>query len=426
MGTDARWPTSAGRRRPAPATVSLVSSSTLLDHITSAVADEYTVLGQLGESSRGSAFLARERAGGHLVVLAVPPSADELSVLAALGDEVPANAGTCTTCGEAPPTFTTFCPSCGRAFVQNAVGAHRFTADEVRAAATPAYDLLGEVAHQSGGSLFFVRDQADRRLVALSGQPAPGGGQALEAVWDAIRGERPASTATDPAAYGGVTSGPSSADAFGATDSATEYASEGPPGYPPDYVPPAVPDADGAPVARRRRWVPVAIAGAVVLAAGGAWAVTRGTRQAPRPITTALPDTVAVVPPPQPAVGTGSTTAAGGAGSPPPPEPQPTAPGASTVTPTERAPVIDSSRLPLANAEVQLDGAGLPTGWTWTINGRRGPASLTARLRPNHAAVLTIEAPGYCPETLQLAPLAPGAVQRWAPRLRGKPMVGEC
>lgn len=414
----------AGRRRPAPATVSLVSSSTLLDHITSAVADEYTVLGQLGESSRGSAFLARERAGGHLVVLAVPPSADELSVLAALGDEVPANAGTCTACGEAPPTFTTFCPNCGRAFVQSAVGAHRFTADEVRAAAAPAYDLLGEVAHQSGGSLFFVRDQADRRLVALSGQPAPGGGQALEAVWDALRGDRPAGAVAESAAYGGSAPDVPPADTFAPSGPAAEYASEGPPGYPPDYVPPATSDEYGAAPARRRRWVPAAIAGAVVLAAGGAWAVTHGTRKASRPVTsTPSPDTAAVAPPPQPAPDTGSTTAGGGTGAPPP---QPTAPQTPVVTPTDRPPVVDSSRLPVANAEVQLDGAGLPTGWTWTINGRRGPASLTARLRPNRPAVLTIEAPGYCPETLQLAPLAPGAVQRWAPRLRGKPMVGEC
>lgn len=410
-----------------------MSSSTLLDHITSAVSDEYTVLGQLGEATRGSAFLARERAGGHLVVLAVPPAADELTVLAALGDTVPANAGTCTACGEAPPTFTTFCPSCGRAFVQGAVGAHRFTADEVRAAAQPAYDLLGEVAHQSGGSLFFVRDQADRRLVALSAQPAPGGGQALEAVWDAIRGDPAAAPSAryDAGAAGTGDDGSpgAAADPFGTSGPVAEYVSDAPPGYPPGYVPPAAPDEYAAGTGRRRRWVPLAVAGAVVLAAGGAWAITRNTHDAPRPVV--APDTTgtaATMPPqgPGPTVAGGGAAAAGASGGAEPIAPTlpPTPPEVPVTTPVERVPGPDSTRLP--NAAVQLDGAGLPNGWTWTVNGHRGPASLTARLRPNRPAVLTIEAPGYCPETLQLDAPAPGTVQPWAPKLRGKPMVGEC
>jgi hypothetical protein len=86
----------------------------------------------------------------------------------------------------------------------------------------------------------------------------------------------------------------------------------------------------------------------------------------------------------------------------------------------------DSARRALsAPAAVQLEGT-LPPGWTWTVNGRRGPSSLTARLRPGRPNTVTFEAPGYCPETLQIESPAPGSTQRWTPRLTGKPMVGEC
>lgn len=374
-------------------------SQTLLEQIAAATAGEYHVVGALGETVRGSAFLARETAGGHLVVLFVPADADELAVLAALGDEVPANAGRCTACGYAPPVWAAACPSCHRPFVLTAVDAHRFAADEVHAAVAHAYDVEGEVAHQAGGSLFFVRDRADGRLVALAGQDDENG-QVLEAVWDAAAPAPP----PEPAPF----LAPSAVD-DGAEASTGAYPygpSEG------DY---------GAP-RPRRRWGPLVAGGVLVLVAGGAWALWRDDDgDAARPEATSA---AAVSPPGDPA-GTAGPAGAGAAAVPAPEPPAVTPPPAPAPP---REPPAAEERRAAARASVawlQVGGA-LPTGWAWVINGRPGPSSVTAPLRPNRPVTVRLDAPGYCPVTLQLPPQAPSAVYRWYPQLQGKPMVGDC
>lgn len=435
-------------------------SSTLLDQITAAVADEYVVLGQLGENARGSAFLARERAGGHLVVLAVPPAADELTVLGALGDDVPANDGTCTACGYPPPAFTAHCQQCGRAFVLGAVGAHRFTHADVEAAASHAYDVLGEVAHQVGGSLFFVRDRADGRLVALATQQHEDGSQALEAVWDARHGQRVAPAAPSEAAtvlvdtggyaaalptadpyaeargvgadpYGDAGGVPFQGAPYDAGSGIDPASADQPPGYPPGFRSPEADDALGAPAARRR-WVPVAVAGAVLLAAGGVWAATRdsGQSSAPaKPVASAdsvrLQPTLPPAAPPPADSGAGggaSTVPAGGTVAPPAPPP-PARDSVSSTREQRRAQEDSIRRLRFAPAYVKLEG-DIPAGLT--VNGRRAPQSLTVPLRSNRVNVLTLDAPGYCPKTVQVPAVAPGAVEHLEPRLEGRSGIRDC
>ncbi len=487
------------RRRPARGTDSAQTSrltasslrpvsSALLEQIVAATAGEYDVVGALGETSRGAAFLAREAAGGRMVVLFVPTDAEALEVLAALSEDVPANAGRCTACGYAPMVWTAGCPSCQRPFVLAAVSAHRFTRDEVEAAVAHAYDVEGEVAHLVGGSLFFVRDRADGRLVALAGQVDAAGEQVLEAVWDGAQAALAGAPAASGASYGTpyapaalegaghVGADPAAAYAGGhpadyGTDYGTTYTA---PGYAPadsgaGYGMVDTPDAGRAAPRARRRWAPLAAAAALLAVTGGAWAFWQGDDDAPPAAvgaagvsgeSTAAGATAGEGGPAEggaaegagasgttagAAAGTTAGAAAGAAGSgssgaTPDAGAPGTADGRSATTgapgtarpsdpAAERRRTVDDSVRQARQAERALAtlqlGTDPPAGWTWTIDGRDGPASPTVRLRPRREHVIRLDAPGYCPDVLRLTP-EPGAAQVWTPRLRGKPMIGEC
>ena len=402
-------------------------SHPLLEQIVAATAGEYALIGELGETGRGTAFLAREAASGQLVVLFVPADAESLEVLAAIGDEVPANAGRCTACGHAPMVWRTHCPNCHRPFVLEAVDAHRFTLDEVQAATAHVYDVEGEVGHLSGGSLFFVRDRVDHRLVALAGQVDADGQQVLEAVWDAADAP-PAVIDRDlapayPASFDDATAGPASG-AIGAA--AGDPASTG-------VV--DVADVPGPP-GRRRGWVPLAVVAALVAVLGGVWAFQRDDPSS----ASSRPGTLAVAPAGGGGRGAaspvgpteGGTPAGGPAGG--------AAASVSRTTPGEdvstRPPVPDSAdesrrraadsvrRAERAPAFVQI-ATEPPAGWNWRIDGRPGPSARTVKLRPRREHVIELEAPGYCPDVLRLTP-EPASTQAWTPRLRGKPMIGNC
>lgn len=397
-------------------------SHPLFEQIVAATAGEYAIIGELGATAGATAFLARDAGTGGLVVLSVPAGAESLEVLAALGDEVPANAGRCTACGYPPMLWLSHCPNCRRPFVLGTVGAHRFSLDEVRAAVEHAYDVEGEIAHLAGGSLFFVRDRVDHRLVALAGQVDADGQQVLEAVWDAT------GTAPDPqfAAAAG-TADPASADPFG--------------GAAGSWTPAGAPDARGfvdpgpPPPPRRRGWMPVAIVAGLVVVAGGAWAVLHGGGGPAAPTTVAtgtVADPGAGGTPP----GTGTATATRPSGATAGPTPDAGSPRPDVRPPDTSPTVADSierlrrhaadSARQAGRAWAFLQIAGEPPGgWVWRIDGRAGPPSKTARLRPHREHVIELEAPGYCPDVLRLTP-EPASTQQWTPRLRGKPMIGDC
>jgi hypothetical protein len=417
-------------------------SQTLLEQIVAATAGEYTIIGPLGETPGSAAFLAREVATDGLVVLLLAADAEELVVLAALGSEVPANAGRCTECDQAPTGWSADCPHCGRPFVLPAVTAYGFTLDDVRAAAAHAYYVEGEVPHLGGGSLFFVRDQVDGRLVALAAQTDADGAHVLRAVWTAAAPPAAAAYgAGDPAARSDAGAGePAYAGAFAApaADAWSPEAAHAEPALlgadtawgasaPPSDMPPTMAPA---PRRRRRRWMPVAAVAALV-AAGGAWALWAG-REVPPERTLLAADSVVPTPPLPDSAALG---ALGGVAATGPDTTTATATATTattesgtidrTATPGDSAPAARRTRPRPAPATLILDGT-LPAGWTLVIDGRPAPASANVQLPARRNVVVQVSAPGYCPETFRVSAPEPGATVSWSPRLRGQPMVGEC
>lgn len=385
--------------------------SPLLAQVSHATAGEYDVLAELGEGQGGAAFLAREVASGALMVLSLPPAADELAVLSALGENVPASAGRCTTCGVAPAVWTAACPGCGHALVGSGATA---TLEEVRGATSHAYEVLGQLPHQNGGALFLARDRADARLVALAAVTAPTGESLLQAVW-----EEPGSAVPTPpiGQTGQPTVGPTSTD-----PDSTAYEGQG-------YAPP--PPASG------RRWGPLVggVLGMAVLA-GGAWALLgrdgrESTGPAGQPVGAvagagaALGDSAGGTlgnsgVAPDTAAGAAGGGAAGGAG----------AVGTAGVTPPVTPPpgTADSTAPRpdrLARPHVVTIEGELPPGWTRTVNGGATSSSRTVRVLRPGPVVIRLQAPGYCPDAFRFTPV-PGGADRWTPALRGAPMVGSC
>lgn len=142
-------------------------------------ADDYTVYGELGRHGDSlAALLARERAGGRLVVLMVSASTNpagemELSieVKEQLDARIPDGGTKCPACGAVLRPWVRFCTRCGHDVTgQGAVSDSERTA--LRAAVMSAveadYEFLGEIRRsEGGGDVFFARERSSGRIAAL-------------------------------------------------------------------------------------------------------------------------------------------------------------------------------------------------------------------------------------------------------------------
>lgn len=67
----------------------------------------------------------------------------------------------------------------------------------------------------------------------------------------------------------------------------------------------------------------------------------------------------------------------------------------------------------------------LPAGWVRIVNELAPSTNREIDLTPGRPAVITVTAPGWCPERKEVT-LPPGDTLRWTPTLRGRPWVGRC
>lgn len=387
-------------------------STELFQQIVDATRGEYVLHAPLGQSDvLGSAFLAREVATGRTVLLVVPPDAESLDVVGALSDTVPADAGGCAACGFRIGTWIEACPRCDHALLPPPGPGP--DANVLRDQLRGTLDVVGSLPHVRGGTMYFGHDAVDGRLTAFVVRPQPDGQLGMDVVWEA--GPAVGAGAQSPfLAASAPPAAPPSVDESEQSAIAPEhpspvYAASG-------YEAPTPADA-GAP-APRRRWWPIGL-GVGVIAATAAVAVALTHRGSPPPVRrdslAAVPPTVVTPPATLPTrPDTPATTAAG---------------GTSVLVLTNdsiqlaRRQYRDSVRA-ARRATVTIDG-DLPAGWTHTINGARPSGDRDVRLTAGVPALIRIEAPGYCADTLQVTP-APSSHQHWSPTLRGRPVVGEC
>jgi serine/threonine-protein kinase len=147
-----------------------------------AAAGAHEILGEIGRHPDGRiAFLARDRSSGELTILqlarepADPESGEplELTELRTLDASVPAPGGTCHLCQGALVGWERHCPACGEDVTgvsqESAPGTSREAILEaVREATSGTYEILGDLPRaEGGGSVFFARELASGRLVAL-------------------------------------------------------------------------------------------------------------------------------------------------------------------------------------------------------------------------------------------------------------------
>ena len=141
----------------------------------------FDVVGELGANAKGViTYLARELASGELVVLKLEPGEDPaggvqffLDVARGLDASVPDVETRCPRCKAKLREWARFCTQCGLDVSGEAPasGEHASRAalrEKVRAATEGRYDFLGDIPRAEGGGLvYFARDLADGRIVAL-------------------------------------------------------------------------------------------------------------------------------------------------------------------------------------------------------------------------------------------------------------------
>jgi len=153
-------------------------ANTLLQRVLDSVTGTYELLGELGKDELGLLlYLAREIATGKLVGVSVLQDDDEgteftLEVRTTLGETVSVEGSTCPECNTVLPDLERFCFHCGADL--SGIVAPEGTPESNRllaalsAATTGRYDILGRMDRAArAGTVYFARDLASRRIVAL-------------------------------------------------------------------------------------------------------------------------------------------------------------------------------------------------------------------------------------------------------------------
>jgi len=149
-----------------------------------AVAGEYEVLGELDHSEEGvRLYLARTRDSDSLILLKLDTAeAGEeftLDVITALDASVPDIEAACPACQSVLRRWARFCHRCGLDVsgvgpLEGSSGRDELLA-AVQEAAAGEYQILGEMPRaEGGGMVYFARDLATDKVVALRLQQAAG------------------------------------------------------------------------------------------------------------------------------------------------------------------------------------------------------------------------------------------------------------
>ncbi|HUQ84060.1 MAG TPA: zinc ribbon domain-containing protein [Gemmatimonadaceae bacterium] len=158
-----------------------MSNAHLYVAVREAAAGTFDVLGELGAGANGGVvYLAREIAGGALVVLKLEPGDDGaggaqyfLDVATTLDASVPDVEMRCPKCRAKLRQWARFCTQCGldvsgEAPASGEQASRAALREKVRAATEGAYEFLGDIPRAEGGGLvYFARDLTDGKIVAL-------------------------------------------------------------------------------------------------------------------------------------------------------------------------------------------------------------------------------------------------------------------
>lgn len=420
--------------------IATVVSSALFQQIAEATRGEYVLDAELGHSETlGNAFLGREAGSGRSVVLVVPPGAEALDVVGALGDTIPADAGGCAACGFRVGTWVDACPRCEHSLLPPPGSSPdaAVLAEQLR----DSVDVLGSLPHLRGGTVYFGRELSDGRLSAFVVRPQDDAQLALDVVWEE------AGPAGHPEAVAIPERLDRAPDAWEVNGTGVQDGA---------FAPPAEPSRDDDGGARNsdvgdgggsrgggRRWLPVGLGvGALALVAAAGFALTRHPAAAAPTVTPRDSAPTIGLNGPFP---TDSHPAQ--ATQPVQPSVQHTANteralttadslnmGLRQPTPVERAymdsvrrykdSVRTARRLAATAAVLTLDG-DLPSGWTAAVEGGGSVSGKEIRVPANTPVVVRLQAPGYCTDTLRVQ-LPPGGRRSWSPVLRGSSIVEQC
>lgn len=158
-----------------------MSTAELYAAVREAAAGAFDVLGELGAGAAGGfVYLAREVGDDALVLLKLEPAPPGpegpqyfLDVSRELDGSVPDVEMRCPRCGAKLRQWARFCTQCGLDVSGEAPssGEHASRAalrEKVRAATAGRYEFLGDIPRAEGGGLvYFARDLADGKIVAL-------------------------------------------------------------------------------------------------------------------------------------------------------------------------------------------------------------------------------------------------------------------
>ncbi len=370
----------------------------LMAQVRQAAEGAYDILGEMGRSRSGNVvYLARELESGSLVAMKLTRAGGDeftLEVVKTLDGAVPGLENKCPECRSVLPDLDRFCFRCGAdlsavGFTPGVEEANQLL-EAVREATAGEYEILGKMDRVEGGPVFFARDLARGKLVALrlkkdeSADPSQAAYSIGETqVFRPLAAELGA-TQVAPAGFGLFDPNPSAVS--------PPFEPPVPPPAPPEPVAPEPVSGGGSGRTVGGR-PPVkligGIAAVVLIVVVAVFAFRDDDTNGVIPV---LPDTVAPPAPPPP-----ETTAVA---QPPVVEPP-------VTEPTEPPPAgVDSGTIVL--------GVPLPTGGRLTLNGRpvRG---LRIRVTPgSHTLALT--AAGYQPVE-QRVTVREGATFVWRPAL---------
>lgn len=372
-----------------------------------AAADDFTVLGEIGRGSDGVIiYLSREVSSGRLVALRLQREGQlahefSLELVRHLDNSMPAPESKCFKCGKPIRGWARFCSFCGA----DLSGAAPATDDAAGQAAMLAalneavaadYDVLGEMSRsEGGGAVYFARDRATNKIVALRLQREGVEGEFSVGLTTALK-PLAASLGVKPVAtqlLGPLVPPPPPAAAAGPPAPRPSGAPAVPPPRP-AIPPPPVPRRK---VSQRSQWM-LGGAGLIVVVFLA--------------VLFLLPDrkagTAAAVPPPAPDT-TLPVPASATTPPPPPPAPPPPPPAAVAARPPLH-PTGGTIRVVHVanNADIEIDGVKVAAD---------RPTHLTAG---PHSVVVNV--PGYQPFT-DTVHLAAGENHEVSPRLVVAPKV---
>jgi hypothetical protein len=383
-----------------------------LKAVQGAAADDFTVLGEIGRGSDGVIiYLSREVSSGRLVALRLQREGQlahefSLELVRHLDNSMPAPESKCFKCGKPIRGWARFCSYCG-ADLSGAAPATDDTAGQaamlaaLNEAVAADYEVLGEMARsEGGGAVYFARDRATNKIVALRLQREGADGDFSVGLTTALKplaaslGVKPVATQLlgslvppPPPPPAEVAASPSLS-----TPSAPLSAGAVPPPRPATPPPPPPRRA----TSRRMQWL-LGGAGLILLVFLA--------------VLFLLPDrkagTTAALPAPAP-----DTTPAAATATPPPPPPAP-APAAPPTATVLRPPVQSTTGTIKVvhvanNADIEIDGA------------RVAPERATRLNAGAHSVVVNV--PGYQPYT-DTVHLAAGENHEVSPRLVVAPKV---